>query len=242
MSKARKILIYSAVATVFVISLIVNTPAWVMGSMLGHYSGNRVSTINEQGSFWNGTALLQANDKVGKKVVPIIMIGWQIKFGFKKFVTVNLTASNQTIAAVSLTKNGIAVNNVNLALSLDQLTPFMGNLNTLNLSGSVRLSADNLLIGKKMQGSVNLTLNNVGSGISPINPIGSYQVSVDLASQALDVSTTDANSVISVTGSGSTNSLTLNSKVQPDKKEQLLQFMTMMGIPQADGSYQLKAI
>lgn len=242
MSKARKILIYTSVVVIFLASIVINTPAWIMGAMLEHYSANRVSTLNEQGSFWNGSALLQANDKVSKKTVPIIMVGWQIKFGFKKFVTINLTASNQTIAAISLTKNGIAVNNVNLALSLDQLTPFMGNLNTLNLSGSVRLSADNLLIGKKMQGNVNLTLNNVGSGISPINPIGSYQVSIDLASQALEVSTTDSNSVISVTGTGSINSLILNSKVQPDKKEQLLQFMTMMGIPQADGSYQLKAI
>ncbi|MEN9946430.1 MAG: hypothetical protein RLZZ293_816, partial [Pseudomonadota bacterium] len=36
------------------------------------------------------------------------------------------------------------------------------------------------------------------------------------------------------------NSLILNLKVQADKKEQLLQFMTMMGMPQADGSYQMK--
>jgi hypothetical protein len=110
----------------------------------------------------------------------------------------------------------------------------------LNLSGNVHVNANSLEIGKKMNGSVNVQLSNVGSGISPVNPVGSYAVTMNLASGSLNVSTSDPASVLTVTGDGSLSSLMLNSKVAPEKKDQLFQFMTMMGIPQADGSYQMK--
>jgi hypothetical protein len=76
--------------------------------------------------------------------------------------------------------------------------------------------------------------------MSPVNPIGSYNVNFDLSSMGITISS-NPDSVIDVSGSGNIKNLVLNSKVQPDKKEKLLQFMTMTGIPQADGSYQMKA-
>ena len=239
MNKLKKIAIYLVFIFGFFYSIIINTPAWVLGSLISHYSQGRVSTSNEQGSFWNGQALLMAHDGSGKIVVPLMMVGWNIKLGFSKFIAVNLTASNKTIANASLNKAGISLNNVNLGLSLDQLTPFLGNLNALNLSGNVRINADNLSIGKQMNGTINIQLQNVGSGISPVNPIGSYSVSLNLNNSAVNVNTS-SDSVITVTGDGNLNSLMLNSRVQADKKDKLLQFMTMMGIPQLDGSYQLK--
>ena len=239
MKNWKKILVVILFVILFAGSLIINIPAWVIGSLLNHYTQGRVGTTRETGTFWNGGALLYAADKDAKTSVPLLMVGWHIKFGLSKFIDIEFNASNKTIARAALTKKGVDVSDLNLSMSLDQLTPLLGNLNSLGLSGNVHVTAANLLLSKTNQGNINVKLEDVGSAIAPVNPIGSYMVDFNLANTSIDVSS-DGDSVINVTASGNLNSLVLTSKIQPDKKTQLLQFMTMMGIPQADGSYQMK--
>jgi hypothetical protein len=138
-----------------------------------------------------------------------------------------------------LIKSGLDIQNVDLNLGMDQLVAFAGNLSTLNLSGSVHVTSTNLHLGKTNNGILNASLDSIGSGMSPINPIGNYSIGFDLSNMGINVSS-NSGSVISVTGTGNINGLALNAKVSDDKKEQMLQFMTMMGLPQADGSYLLK--
>jgi hypothetical protein len=240
MKKWHKFSLIGLFVVSFMVSIVINMPAWLMGSIIHHYSQNRLDVINERGSFWNGRALLIGEDASGKSAIPLMMVNWKIKLGVSKLININLSSSNQTIANLDLTKSGLQLSKVNLSLSLDQLTPFLGNLNSLNLSGNVHVTADKISAGSKMQGTVLVKLDDVGSGMSPVNPIGSYNVNFDLSSMGITISS-NPNSVIDVSGSGNVKNLVLNSKVQPDKKEKLLQFMTMTGIPQADGSYQMKA-
>lgn len=239
MKKAHKVLLILLLVVVFISGVIIKIPAWVVGSLASKYSDHRVSTSYETGTFWDGGAILLASDSNGKTFVPITKINWKIKLGLTKFIDVTFMSSGQTIANINLTKGGVMVNSVNLDLSMDQITPFLGNLSTLNLSGTVHVSANSLQLGKSNSGLINVTLQDVGSGMSPLNPIGSYNVKFDVAKSSIDV-TTNGDSIIGVNASGNLNSLALNSTVQADKKDQMLQFMTMMGIPQPDGSYKMK--
>ncbi len=239
MKKFNKILLIFLSFIIFCGLIIWQIPAWVVGSIASKYSANRVSTAYETGTFWNGSAMLLASDSNGKSVVPITKINWTIKLGLTKFVEITFTSSEQPIAIIDLTKSGLVVNTVNLDMSMDQITPFLGNLGTLGLSGTVHVTADDLHLGKANSGVINVSLQDVGSGISPLNPIGSYSLRFDLSSSSINV-VNSGDSIISVNGSGNMSGLVLNSTIQPDKKEQMLQFMTMMGIPQPDGSYKMK--
>lgn len=239
MGKIKKILLILLFVFIFIAAFINRMPAWIVGSIAAKVSNNHIMTRSETGTFWNGSALLVASDKDNKKIVPMIYVNWKVKLGMSKFVTIDLMSSGQTIANVALTKDGIDVTNVNLGMSMDQLAAFAGNLSTLNLSGSAHVMSNNIHLGKTNTGSVNVTLTDIGSGMSPVNPIGNYTLTLDLASQGIDVSS-EPSSVIKVTGNGNTSGLSLNARVEEDKKEQMLQFMTMMGIPQGDGSYLLK--
>lgn len=240
MSKLQRILIICLLSVSFIGGLIVYMPAWIVGSLADKYSDHRISTSNEQGTFWNGGAMLMASDSSGKNLVQVTRIKWKVKLGFSKFIDINFTSSDKTIANISLSNKGLQVGNVNLNLSMDQLEPFLGNLSSMGLSGNVHVDAANLsLSNKSNSGIVHVKLEDVGSSISPVNPIGSYTVQLDLANSGIDVSSTP-DSVINVKANGNMKSLTLNSTVQADKKDKLLQFMTMMGLPQPDGSYQMK--
>ena len=239
MKKLPKILMISVFTAGFIYSVVVNIPAWMVGTFVSKYSQQRLDTANERGTFWHGQALLIAQDLDSHSAVPLIMVSWQIKLGLTKFITLSFSAANKAIATAELTKSGLQVTNLDLALSLDQVAPLLGNLNSLGLSGNVHLAAAKILLAKKNQGIINIQLEDVGSGIAPVNPLGSYQIAFDLAGQSLTVSS-DSGSVLDVSGEGNLTSLVLKSRVVEDKKEKLLQFMTMMGIPQADGSYNMK--
>ncbi len=239
MSKLQRILTICLLVFSFVGGLIMYMPAWLVGSLADKYSEHRVSTSNEKGTFWNGGAMLMASDSDGKNLVQVTRINWKVKLGFSKFIDINFTSSDRTIANVSLTGKGLQVSNVNLNLSMDQLEPFLGNLSSMGLSGNVHVNASSLSLGKANTGTINVKLEDVGSSISPVNPVGSYDVQLNLANSGIDV-VSSPDSVISVKANGTMKGLTLNSTVQADKKEKLLQFMTMMGLPQPDGSYQMK--
>ena len=58
------------------------------------------------------------------------------------------------------------------------------------------------LAGKKMEGMIIVKLDDVGSGMSPVNPIGSYSVNFDLSTMGINISS-NPNSVIDVSGNGS---------------------------------------
>lgn len=238
-SRFKKVMYIMLLVIIFMAGIIIKAPAWLVGSLLSKYSQHHLVTRNENGTFWNGGALLVASDGTDKKYVPLMRINWKIKLGLSKFVTINFDSYGQNVALVVVDKNGLNISNVNFSLAMEQLEAFAGNLGTLNLSGNVHVSAGNLSLGKKNSGTVNVSLNGIGSGMSPINPIGNYELNFDISNLSLNVATT-GDSVISVTGNGSANNLSLNARVSDDKKEQMLQFMTMMGVPQGDGSYLLK--
>lgn len=239
MTKTKKIFLWIAFITLFISITVIKAPAWLIGSIASKYSGNRLSTRNETGTFWNGSALMVASDIKGEHIVPLMRIDWNIKLGLTKFITLNVNSVGQPIAEVSLVKNGLQMSKVNLSLTVNQLTTFSDNLNTLNLSGNVHVSADDILLGKKYSGTLRALLEQIGSGMSPVNPIGTYDLSYDLSNNTINVATNGA-SVINVSGSGTASTLSLKAQIAEDKKDQMLQFMTMMGMPQADGSYLLK--
>lgn len=238
-NRFKRIMYVILLFIIFMAGIIIKAPAWLVGSLLSKYSQNHLVTRNENGTFWNGGALLVASDGTDKKYVPLIHIDWKIKLGLSKFVTINFDSYGQNVAVVVLDKTGLNISNVNFSLAMEQLEAFAGNLGTLNLSGNVNVTADKLSLGKKNSGTIDVSLNGIGSGMSPVNPIGSYKLSFDLSNQALNVSTA-GDSVINVTGDGNLTGLSLHARVNEDKKEQMLQFMTMMGLPQSDGSYLLK--
>jgi hypothetical protein len=239
MKHHQKIIIITLLVISFFSSLIINMPTWVMAWIIYIASGHRLNTSNEAGNFWHGSAMLLATDSHEKVISPLILIDWKIKFGLKNLFGVDFSSGPQALASVYYSNQALQVAKLSIDLPLSSFTPFLGNLNSLGLSGNVHVSSPLITIGKKMKGSISVHLEEVGSSISPVNPIGTYQLHLDLASTKINV-TSDSNTVIKVNAAGNLSNLILKSTVVPEKKEQLIQFMTMMGVPQTDGSYQMK--
>ena len=238
-ARYRKVLIAILFFLIFFITLFNTIPTWVLGSLLNKYSAEKLKLYDTHGTFWDGSGLLVATDPKSKSSAPLILLNWKIKLGMKKFVDMQFFVGDNKLANIYLDKKGLNLNNLNMSLSIGQVTELFGLIKNLGLSGNVNVSTDQMLLGKKNQGTFNIKLTAVSSSISPVNPLGDYNVIFNADNGSIKVSSSDSSSLI-LNGEGTVSELTLKGKVAPDKKDKLLQFITVIGLPQPDGTYAMK--
>ncbi|MBY0379994.1 MAG: type II secretion system protein N [Burkholderiales bacterium] len=235
----RKFLIGIIFFVIFFITLFNTIPTWVLGSLLNKYSAQKLKLYDTHGTFWDGSGLLVATDPKSNSSAPLILLNWKIKLGMTKFVDMQFFVGNNNLANIYLDKKGVNLNNLNMSLSIGQVTELFGIIKNLGLSGNVNISTNQMILGKTNQGTFNIKLTAVSSSISPVNPLGNYNVVFNTDNRSIKVSSSE-NSSLTLNGEGSVSELILKGKVATDKKDKLLQFITVMGSPQPDGTYSMK--
>lgn len=240
--KIKKYAVILAFSGIFVFTLISNMPTWILASQASKYSEGRVTLHNLSGTFWHGSGLLVASSGGNKQIqtsAPIAYVNWNISLGFKKYVNIVLSTGKNEVANLYLNNGGLNIDNLNLSLSVIQMTQLVDVVKDLGVSGDFHIQASHILLAKKPEGQLNISIRNVSSGLSPINPLGNYQMTFDAGSGKISVNT-DYGSVLNLKGDGSTSSLTLNATIEPSKAEAMKTFITLMGAPRPDGSHDLK--
>jgi hypothetical protein len=216
-----------------------NIPTWVLGSVLSKYSEQKLKLYNTSGTFWKGSGLLVAVETKTNQTAPLILLNWTVKLGISKFVDIRFFVGSTQLVDIYVNKQGIYLDSLNMSLSIGQVTELYGLIKNLGLSGNVNISSSQVHLGSKNEGTFNIKLTAVASRISPVNPLGDYNIAYNVNSGAINVTSGDSSALL-LSGSGSINGLELSGRVAPEKKEKLLQFITVMGLPQPDGSYRLK--
>lgn len=240
-TKRKKYFISIAFFIVFIFTLIANIPTWMLGNIVQNYSDKRLRLYDTDGTFWKGSGLLVAIDaKKQLHASPLLHINWSIKPGFTKFIDLQFTVDDHKIADIYLNKTGINMDKLDLSLSVTQLSELVDVAKDLGVSGNINVSAEHIHLGKQVEGVFNIKLDNISSTISKVNPLGSYVVQLNPATGKLSVNTPSSQDILMLNGDGNLNSLTLKARVNESHKEEMLQFITAMGIPQPDGSYNLK--
>lgn len=226
---------------IFLYTLFQNIPTFILANAINTYSQKKLKLYDTSGTFWNGSGLLVAVDTRTNQSAPLILVNWDIKLGLTKFIDIKFSVGSNQIADVYLNKHGLNLSKLNLSLSVSQVTELFGLIKNLGLSGNVNVSTDQMLLSKKSDGIFTINLTAVSSSISPVNPLGDYKVIFNADKKSIDV-TSSSNSTLILNGNGTTSSLTLKARIAEDKKEKMLQFITVMGMPQPDGSYNLKIL
>lgn len=234
----RTYLIKPLFIIIFLITLIINIPAWVLNSQIIKYSKGVLTLDNVDGTFWNGSGLLVATSHKGNSA-PLKHITWNINLGISKYVDIKFYDGDHTLAEAYIDNNGINVDKLDVNLSIIQVSQLIDVTQALELSGNFHIMAEHLNINKHYNGLISIDIKNISSGLSPINPLGSYALTFDLSNNVIAV-TTMAGAVLKLIGSGSFNNLVLNASINPSNINEMRTFITIMGMPNADGSYNLK--
>jgi hypothetical protein len=223
----------------FIFVLVINVPSWMLGNVISNYSNHRLQLFNTEGNFWHGTGLLVVyNDKLDKSS-PLVLVHWRIKLGFKKLVNASFYVGENQIADLYLNKNGVNLDQVNVSLSISQLSQLSDIIKDFGVSGNINVKTQHLVLNKKLVGQIDVTLSHISSGISKLNPLGTYNVNIDAATGSINVNST-FDSILNLSGSGNFSGLVLNGTILPQYKADMTQFVTLLGVPTPNGSYQIK--
>ena len=236
----KKILTSIAFTITFIYTLIYNIPSWILSNVMQHYSSERLRLYDTEGTFWDGSGVLVALSPKLKNGTSLILVNWKIKLGLNKFIDIQFNAGNKKIANVYINRQGLNLDNLDLSLSITQLERTLDIVKNMDVSGNLHVSTDHIQLNSRaITGQLAVNLDNVSSGMSKVNPLGSYTVQISMNEGNIVVNS-NSDSILNLSGNGTINSLILSAKVNQNEKEDMLQFITVLGAPKPDGSYELK--
>ncbi|MCH8618849.1 type II secretion system protein N [Undibacterium sp. TS12] len=188
--------ILAAIASV-VITLVIFLPASWLGLLVEKQSQGRLSLGDVQGSFWQGSAFIGVAAGKSGPVTPLFpgRFQWHISpLLLLGQIKAELENSAALSAPVRLTGNFSQwhVSPSVLLLPPERLEGLGAPLNTVGPSGILHLSWNDLLFTQSngqmaMTGHLQLELAEMASRLSPIKPLGSYQMAFDMRGTEADI-------------------------------------------------------
>jgi len=185
--------------------------AWIAPVVEGQ-TGGRLTLGDAQGTLWRGSAFVGGAPGVGGSVTPLLpgRFTWRLSplvlFGQVSMDLANDRALSQPVR-ITGTWSQWQVSAGELLLPADGLAGLGAPLNTLAPSGTIKLSWNLLDIARQgnavaVNGHTVLSLTDMGSRMSPVKPLGSYEMAMDWRGQKADLVLRTVRGALLLSGSG----------------------------------------
>ena len=194
------------------VTILAFLPATWLGPMVERQTGGRLTLGDAQGTLWRGSAFVGGAPGEGGAVTPLLpgRFSWRLS-PLVLLGQVDMGVSNGEVMAQPLHVAGSwsqwQVSGGDLRLPADGLAGLGAPLNTLAPSGTIKLSWNLLDIARQGQavavsGRTVLAMSDMGSRISPIKPLGSYEMAMDWRGQQADLTLRTVRGALLLSGNG----------------------------------------
>jgi len=194
------------------VTILAFLPAAWLGPMVERQTGGRLTLGDAQGTLWRGSAFVGGAPGEGGAVTPLLpgRFSWRLSplvlFGQVSMDLANSEALAQPVR-ISGSWSQWQVSAGELLLPAEGLSGLGAPLNTLAPSGTIKLSWNLLDIARQGQavavsGRTVLSMSDMGSRISPIKPLGSYEMAMDWRGQQADLTLRTVRGALLLSGSG----------------------------------------
>jgi len=208
----RGLLWLGVVALAVVLTVLVFLPAAWLGNIVERQTGGRLTLGDAQGTLWKGSAFVGGAPGEGGAVTPLLpgRFAWRLS-PLVLFGQVNMTLENpQALAQPVLVEGSWSqwqVSAGQLLLPAEGLAGLGAPLNTLAPSGVIRLSWNRLDLLRQansvaVTGRTVLSLNDMGSRMAPIRPLGSYEMAMDWRGEQADLVLSTVRGALLLSGTG----------------------------------------
>lgn len=175
------------------LTVLVFLPASWMGQMVESQSGGRLTLGDAQGTLWRGSAFIGGAAGKDGAVTPLLpgRFSWRLS-PLVLFGSVDMELQNPDALTQPVTLRGgwnsWDVSPAALMLPADGLAGLGAPLNTLAPSGRMKLSWTSLHLAREGQamslnGRTTLEMQDMSSRLTPVKPLGSYQLAFDWKGQ-----------------------------------------------------------
>jgi len=208
----RAVLWIGLIAVAVAVTILVFLPAAWLGPMVERQTGGRLTLGDAQGTLWRGSAFVGGAPGEGGSVTPLLpgRFSWRLS-PLVLFGQVSMELANDKALAQPVRISGSwsqwQVSAGELLLPAEGLAGLGAPLNTLAPSGAIRLSWNLLDIARQgqtvaVQGRTVLSLTDMGARMSPIKPLGSYEMAMDWRGQQADLMLRTVRGALLLSGSG----------------------------------------
>lgn len=233
---------------VYAVAVIATAPATLIDAGLRHASHGRLRLAEAQGTLWSGSGQIEVRDTGGRtgvakslawRVVPESLLRGRLvcEVGLdqaaKRFpVTISLSRIEIANAEIDLPA---AV----LGLGVPKLAP-------LGLTGDVLLHVASLTIERKeMQGNATLQWRNAGSVLTPISPLGDYELRLDGEGATVHAYLRTIQGPLQIDGKGSWANgnhpvFLATARVPAQHQQQLAPLLRLIAVERGEGSFELQ--
>lgn len=236
--------LYLLVATLSVaVSVLAFAPARWLGQILEQQSRGRLTLIDADGSLWRGSALLGAASGADGSVTPLLpaRFNWQLSpLVLIGRVDLRIDSPQSLTHPLRLSGNWQQwqLGAASLLLPAERLAALGAPLNTLALSGRLRMVWDDLNMrvtdgGLQLHGVITLELDEMGSRLSPTRPLGSYRMRMAWQGQQAPLTLSSVRGPLLLQGDGMLKNGRMqfsgSAEAAPDHEEKLANLLNLLG-------------
>lgn len=206
-------LLWLCAATISVaLTILIFFPAAWLASMLEMQTAGRLTLGDARGTLWRGSAFIGGAPSGKDPVTPLLpgRFSWRLSpmvlLG-RVEAEVENAAALSTVVTLSGNWQRWQVSPAAIVLPAERLAALGTPLNTVQPTGQMRLTWNVLqLLRQKntieMRGVTHLELQNIASRLSPVKPLGSYDVAFDWQGAQAAVTLTTVTGPMLLSGSG----------------------------------------
>lgn len=230
-----------------IISIVLTTliffPASWLSAIVETQSAGRLTLGDAQGSMWHGSAFI-AGAASGNEPVTALLPGrfsWRISpmilLGQTDMELQNSEVLSQTIH-VTGNWSQWQISPAEILIGAERLSSLGAPLNTIQPTGQMRLSWQPLQLARQdgtieMNGTINLAMNDIASRLSPVKPLGSYNLTMDWNGQQAQLQLNTIKGAMLLNGSGTLNNGRMQfsgtAQAATGQEERLANFINLLG-------------
>ena len=247
----RRILLLSIAALiVFVLTFIMFLPAVFITPHAEEKSSERYTLADVHGTVWEGSAIVVSKPDKNGNQLPLVpgRFFWHIS-PMLLLGQVSLKIDNTETLTEPITIVGSwyqwHINPSSMRLNAEQLSLLGAPFNTLRLSGDVLMSWQELQVNLQAKqiniiGLIQIDFKKIASALSPIKPLGEYQLTMEWLSQQAKINLNTLAGPLQLHGKGifQQGRLQFSGVAYADagKEKQLSLLLNLLGRPLADGN------
>ncbi|HVY07573.1 MAG TPA: type II secretion system protein N [Burkholderiales bacterium] len=244
----KKGLLVALAAGLYLAALLVLLPAGMVDFALQRATDGRLRLADAQGTVWKGSGTIEVRDTANRSALSK-GIEWHVRpesLWRARLVCEVVLARDGSRFVVSALPSSVEIYDAVLTLPMAVLTLAEPRLKPLRLSGDLKVQSDKLAIAQNsLRGLVKLQWRDAGSELSPVSPIGGYELRLDGQGDAVQALLTTLQGPLQLDGSGSWRkggnlNLQATMRVPEPYREQLAPLLRLFSFQRDEGTFELQ--
>ncbi|MEK6243842.1 MAG: type II secretion system protein N [Pseudomonadota bacterium] len=232
----------------YALALIATAPATLADAGLQRASQGRLRLAEAQGTLWSGSGQLEIRDTGGRTGLAK-RLAWRLRpgalLGARLAYEVELDPGPRPFA-VTISWSRIELANADISLPATVLGLGVPKLAPLGLTGDVLLHVASLSIARDaMAGNATLQWRAAGSTLTPVSPLGDYEVRLDGEGTTVHAFLRTIEGPLLLDGKGSwtrgdSPAFLAMAQVPPQHQQQLAPLLRLIAVERGEGRFELQ--